>query len=132
MKKVLVLNRGALGEQYGGLRCSRLEQAGRLELVRVLNDPPPYWFVLIRSFDQSENGADRKALKGLTTPWGNGVWRFLEFEKAKAKFEQVSPLPIFLAERARYLERRAKSAERLKKVGVSPPAQAQNPGARQK
>jgi hypothetical protein len=65
VKKVLVCNRGALGEKYGQaapdgspLRCSKLEQAGRLELVRVLNDPPSWWLVLIRNFDQSDNGPD--------------------------------------------------------------------------
>ena len=72
MKKVLVLNRGALGEQYGQaapdggpLRCSRLEQAGRLELVRILNN-----------------------------------------------LTELSQLPIFVAERARVMETRAKARER--------------------
>ena len=37
----------------------RLEQAGRLELVRIVNDRPPSWFVLIRNFNQSDNGPDR-------------------------------------------------------------------------
>jgi hypothetical protein len=132
VKKVLVLNRGALGEQYGQaapdggpLRCYRIEQAGRLELVRVLNDPPSYWFVLIRGFNQSDNGPDRQALKGLTTPWGNGVWRFLDEAKAKVKFEQLAKLPIFVTERARMLEARAESAERLQKVRIPFPKKAE-------
>ena len=60
MKRVLVLDRGPLAEQYGQaapdggpLRCRRMQQAGRLELVQVLNDQPSYWFVLIRNFDPS-------------------------------------------------------------------------------
>jgi len=125
MKRILVCNKGQLNEWYGQaapdvgpLRCRRLKQAGRLELLQIVNDPPPYWFVMIRNFDMSEKGPDRKALEGLTTPWGNGVWRFLDFEKAKAKFEQFSNLPIFLAERARVMERRRKAAERLKKVAI--------------
>jgi hypothetical protein len=126
VRKILVLNKGRLGEEYGQaapgggpLRCSRIEQAGRLELVRVVNDPPSYWLVLIRAFDESENSADRKALKGLTTPYGNGVWRFLREDEAKAKFKQLSDLPIFTEERARVMERRAESAERLKKAGLA-------------
>lgn len=121
MKRVLVLDKGAAGEWYGQaapdgspLRCYRLEQAGRLELLRVLNDPPPYWFVLIRNFDQSETRTDRTALQGLTTSWGNGVWRFLDEGTAKAKFEQLASLPIFHAERARCLEIRNKKRQRIK------------------
>ena len=107
MKKILTFDKGALSEWYGDLRCYRLEQAGRLELLRVLNDPPPYWFVMIRNFDQSPTGPDRLALKGLTTPWGNGVWRFLDEGKARAKIEQFSQLPIFLAEHASALSRKS-------------------------
>jgi hypothetical protein len=119
VKKVLVFNRGALGEQYGQaapdggpLRGQRLEQARRLELIRITNDPPSYWFVLIRNFNQSDNGPDRKALKGLTTPSGNGVWRFLDERRAKAKFEQLANLPIFVTEQARVMETRQKARER--------------------
>jgi hypothetical protein len=36
----------------------RLEQAGRLELVRIVNDRPPSRFVLIRNFNHFDNGPD--------------------------------------------------------------------------
>jgi hypothetical protein len=75
--------------------------------------------ILIRAFDQSENGSDRKALKGLTTSWGKGVWRFLDAEKAKAKFAELSALPIFVEERARAMERRQKAKERLLAAGMT-------------
>jgi hypothetical protein len=115
MKRILIFDKGDLGQWYGQaapdgspLRARRLEQAGRLEFVQIVNDQPPHWFVLIRNFDQSEHGTDRQALKGLTTPWGNGVWRFLDFEKAKAKFKQLAALPIFVRERKKAEELREK------------------------
>lgn len=119
MKRILIF-KGALGEQYGQaasegspLRARRLQQAGRLELVQIVNDQPPYWLVLIRNFDQSEQGADRRALNGFSTPWGNGAWRFLDFEPAKAKFAQLERLPIFVAERVKAEESRLKATQRL-------------------
>jgi hypothetical protein len=67
MKRILVCDKGDLREWYGHaapdggpLRLRRLEQAGRLELVQIVNDPPPYWFVLIRNFDGSPIGKDRQ------------------------------------------------------------------------
>jgi hypothetical protein len=85
MKRILVCDKGDLREWYGHaardggpLRLRRLEQAGRLELVQIVNDPPPYWFVLIRNFDQSSDSKDRRALAPVASGWsGNGVWRFL-------------------------------------------------------
>ena len=133
MKRILVFDKGALGEWYGTaapdggpLRARRLEQVGRLEFVQVTNDPPPYWFVLIRNFNQAPNGTDRQAIGG--APYGNGVWRFTEFEKAKAKFLELSALPIFVAERARAQKQRAESAERLRKIGTSFPKK-EKPGS---
>src|SRR5258708_7129846 len=82
MKKILTLS-----EDYGALRCYRMEQAGRLELLRVLNDPPPYWFVMIRNFNRSDNGPDRTALKGLTTALGEWC---LAVPRRRASLCQVS------------------------------------------
>jgi hypothetical protein len=125
VKKILVADKGSLKEWYGEaapdggpLRLRRLDRAGRLELVQITNDPPPYWFVLIRNFDMSAESADRKALAGLTTPFGNGVWRFLDFEKAKAKFAELRALPIFVRERDRAEKIREKRAERLAGVRI--------------
>lgn len=126
MKKILVFNKGALGEQYGQaapdgspLRARRLQQGGRLELVQIVNDQPPYWFVLIRNFDQSGTGKDRLALKGITTPWGNGVWRFLDFEQAKRKFSELSALPIFAAEALKAQKSREEKRQRILKAGTA-------------
>jgi hypothetical protein len=110
MKKTLLLN----NEQYDGLKCHRMSQAGRLELLRVTNDPPPYWFVMIRNFNQSPTGPDRKALEGLTTAWGNGIWRFLDQDQATAKFQQLASLPIFVAERNKAEKLRNQKRERIK------------------
>jgi hypothetical protein len=121
VKKILILDRGAAGEWYGQaapdggpLRCYRLAQAGRLELLRVINDPPACWLVMIRNFNQSPTGPDRKALEGLTTPWGNGVWRFLHEQLAYAKFQQLASLPIYALEREKVLKIRDQKRERSK------------------
>jgi hypothetical protein len=121
MKKILVLDKGALGAWYGQaapdggpLRCYRLAQAGRLELLRVINDPPSWWLVSIRNFNQSPSGPDRSALEGLTTARGNGCWRFLDERLATAKFEQLASLPIFVAEHAKALKLRDEKRERIK------------------
>jgi hypothetical protein len=123
MKKILVFDKGTLGEWYGQsspeggpLRARRLEQAGRLELVQVTNDPPPYWLVLIRNFNQAPNSVDRQAIGG--PPYGNGVWRFLGFENAKAKFLELSALPIFVQEYAKAQKSREEKRERIKKAGT--------------
>jgi hypothetical protein len=129
MKKILVCNKGMLKEWYGQaapdggpLRLRRLAQAGRLELLQITNDPPPYWFVMIRYFDMSEKSADRKALACFTTSFlGNGVWRFLEFEKARTKFVELSTLPIFVAEALKARETREKLAQRMKEVRSTSP-----------
>ena len=110
MKKTLLLD----NEQYHGLKCSRLAQAGRLELLRVLNDPPSYWFVMIRNFNPSPSGADRIALRGHTTEWGNGVWRFLDEDAAKTTFQQLASLPMFVAERAKAMKLRDQKRKRIK------------------
>jgi hypothetical protein len=116
MKKILMLN----NEQYDGLKCYRMEKAGPLELLRVLNDGPAYWLVMIRSFDPAENGADRAALLWVTPPWGNGVWRYLDEKLAYSKFEQLSQLPIFLAESKKAEETANKRRERLAAVRYDP------------
>ena len=126
MKRILVLDKGALGECYGqaapdgsALRCRRLAQCGRLELLQVTNDPPSYWFVMIRNFDQRDQGKDRKALKGLTTLWGNGVWRFLDLKKARAKFDKFAKLPLFVTEAQEFHRRRDAARERILKAGTA-------------
>jgi hypothetical protein len=54
VRKILVLEGEAYGQAApdgGPLRARRLEKFGRLELLQILNDQPPYWFVMIRNFD---------------------------------------------------------------------------------
>jgi hypothetical protein len=122
MRKILACNKGNLAQWYGcaspegsPLRLHRLKKTGRLELVQIVNDPPPYWFVMIRNFNQSDHGPDREALKGITTPWGNGVWRFQDFEKAKAKYEQLAELPIFIREEIYAQELLDKKSQAMRK-----------------
>jgi hypothetical protein len=109
-----------LEEPNGGpLRLRRLEQAGRLELVQITSDPPPYWFVLIRNFDQSSDGEDRRALAPVASGWlGNGVWRFQDFAKARTRFEEFKALPLFVEEAKKAQARREESKERLARVRI--------------
>jgi hypothetical protein len=113
MKKTLLLT----NEQYDGLKCYSMQQAGRLELLRVINDPPAYWLVMIRNFNPAPSGPDRRALTGITTAWGNGVFRFWDEDRAKAKFEQLASLPIHAREREKMLKIRDQKKERIKSCG---------------
>ena len=69
---------------YQGLTVKRIAQSGRLWLVRVINDPPPYWFVMIRNFDPTRDKAS--GAKSM------GVWRFVDESDAIAKFNKLRTL----------------------------------------
>jgi hypothetical protein len=94
---------------YDGLTVKRIAQSGRLWLVRVVNDPPPYWFVMIKGFDPTRDRAS--GTKSM------GVWRFVDESDALAKFNKLRPLyppqvvkpptDKQLAARARFKELRA-------------------------
>jgi hypothetical protein len=72
------------------LRVRRLEHSGRLGLYQIINDPPPYWFVTIKSFEPM--GRDSVLIsKKLAHPHKIGTWRFVDLASAKAKFEQLKP-----------------------------------------
>lgn len=73
-----------LSGYYEGLTAKRIKQSGRLWLVRVVNDPPPYYFVIIRNFDMHRDKAS--GAKSI------GVWRFIDPQDADAKFEELRPL----------------------------------------
>jgi hypothetical protein len=105
-----------LSSERGWAPVAAIREAGRLEFLRVINDPPSYWFVRIRNFNQSSTGPDRIALNDISTPWGNGVWRFLDEAKGRAKFEQLANLPIFLAEREKAAVAVDRKREQFKRV----------------
>lgn len=69
---------------YEGLTARRLKQSGRLWLVCIVNDTPPYWFAIIRNFDLKRDRAS--GAKSI------GVWRFIDEGDAEAKFEELRPL----------------------------------------
>ena len=109
-----------LPHYYEGLKARRIKQSGRLWLVKVINDPPPYWFVFIRSFNLVQD--KKSGAKSI------GVWRFQHEEEAHAKFEQLKPLfPAYqkrpptdkqLAVRAAFAAASRKSSNKLRD-GVS-------------
>jgi hypothetical protein len=93
---------------YEGLTAKRVAQSGRLWLVRIVNDPPPYWFVMIKNFDLTRDKAS--GAKSM------GVWRFTGEADALAKFNELRPLyPSYvpsekqLAARARFKELKARA-----------------------
>jgi hypothetical protein len=92
---------------YEGLRVQRLRQSGRIVLYRVMIDPPPYWFVLIRGFDPN-----RDIAPGIIDPHKVPTWRFVSFADAEAKFEQLRAWPNRPGKNKR--NRRGKNSERLR------------------
>jgi len=99
---------------YEGLTAKRIEQSGRLWLVRVCNDPPPYWLVMIRGFNRK-----REKASGATSI---GVWRFTDKVAAKAKFDELRqhyPPYSVRAPTKRQLQARRRFAEKAKLGGMS-------------
>ena len=97
---------------YEGLTAKRIAQSGRLWCLRVCNDPPPYFLVIIRGFNR-----DRDKASGAKSI---GVWRFIDEADAKAKFEELRPLypPYAIREPTeRQLAARRRFAETAKLVG---------------
>lgn len=129
VRKILVLEGEAYGQAApdgGPLRARRLEKFGRLELLQILNDQPPYWFVMIRNFDPQRDVAP--GMKGhssgprrqgrLIDPSKNGNWRFTDVGMAKAKFTELSALPWCLADEQKRQERRLKATQRILAAGL--------------
>jgi hypothetical protein len=53
-------------------------------MYKVINDPPPYWFVIIKNFDlEKDKASGAKSI---------GSWRFQDEADALAKFEELLPL----------------------------------------
>ena len=103
---------------YEGLRVRRLKVSGRIWLVQVFNDPPPYWFVMIKGFEVRPKGRDHLLVElGLVHPDTQvGNWRFTSRSAAKAKFEQLSALPLYQAEEEKAKRARRETSERMKRL----------------
>jgi hypothetical protein len=136
VRKILVLEGEAYGQAApdgGPLRARRLEKFGRLELLQILNDQPPYWFVMIRNFDPQRDVAS--GMKGdsngprrqghLIDPSKNGNWRFTDLQMAKAKFAQLSALPWAIADEVKRQELRDKKRQAIAKVRIPFPKKAE-------
>jgi hypothetical protein len=137
VRKILVLEGEAYGQAApdgGPLRARRLEKFGRLELLQILNDQPPYWFVMIRNFDSKRDLAP--GMKGdssgprrqeqLIAPSKNGNWRFTDLEMAKAKFALLSVLPWAIADEAKRQELREKQKQRILAAGLPFPKKTES------
>ena len=103
---------------YEGLVVRRLKQFARVALLKVINDPPPYWFVRISGFNVSPKGRDRVLVElGLVHPETQvGNWRFTSLEGAQAKFEVLCALPLYQAEEEKAQNLRRQSSERMKRL----------------
>src|SRR5882724_4428250 len=97
--------------QYEGLRARRLSQCGRVVFHRIINDPPPYWLVQIKSFDEE---LDRPLIAKVTgSKWGNGTWRFVSEGNAQATFDALARLPVFIEEEEKRQSDRQHARERM-------------------
>lgn len=137
MRKILVLEGEAYGQAApdgGPLRARRLEKFGRLELLQILNDQPPYWFVLIRNFDPKRDWAPgtKGDLSGprrqehLIDPSKNGNWRFTDLGTATAKFAQLSALPWCVADEQMRQQLREKQKQRILAAGLPFPKKTES------
>jgi hypothetical protein len=116
VKKTLQLDGESCGQAApdgGPLRGRRLEKFGKVELLQIINDPPSYWFVMIRNFDPKPDLAP-----GRIDPAKSNVWRFLDFGRAKAKFRELSALPWCLADEQKRQELREKQKQRILAAGL--------------
>lgn len=95
---------------YHGLRARRLSRCGRVVLYKVINDPPDYWLIVIRAFNEER---DRLLIKHLSR-FGNGVWRFVSLSEAQAHFARLVIVPEYAAEETRRQKTRRKNSERLR------------------
>ncbi len=71
-----------LPSYYEGLKARRMAQSGRLWLCKVINDPPPYFLVMIRGFDREKDAQ--------TGARSIGSWRFQGEVEARAKFDELT------------------------------------------
>jgi hypothetical protein len=125
VKKTLVLEGEAYGQAAhdgGPLRVRRLQKFGRLELLQILNDQPAWWFVMLRSFDPK-----RDLAPGLIDPARGNVWRFLDLERAKARFDELSAIPWCLADEQKRQKQRGLAREHILKVRTPFPKKLRNP-----
>ena len=105
----------SLPNYYEGLRARRVQQSGRLWLVKIINDPPAYWLVFIRNFNLEQDKAS--GAKSI------GSWRFTLEADALAKFAALKSLyPPYpkreptgkqIAARARFAQKHRKSSNEL-------------------
>jgi hypothetical protein len=102
-----------LPEMYGDLQARRIGKFGRVELLRIINDGAPYWFVRVTGFDETR---DRPRLENCGSRFGNGYWRFLYLDEAQAKFKELTGQPESLKEEERASELRRKNSERMKRL----------------
>lgn len=111
MKKTVYLNES---DEYGpNSRCRREEVFGRLELLKAFFDDPPFWMIRLRSF----SAKDREILaQEINSKWGNGHWRFVDEESAKAKFLQLCSIPEYVKDAKNRLELRERQRERVRKL----------------
>jgi hypothetical protein len=83
-----------LPAMYEGAKARRLSKVGRIELLRVIEEPP-YWFVRIVGFQETR---DRPRLERCGSGFGNGYWRFGYYEAAVARFKELASQPESIKE----------------------------------
>jgi hypothetical protein len=69
------------------------------------------WIVRIRGFGEER---DRERLIKVGSRWGNGHFRFVGYQAAWNKFQQLRALPEYATEETTAVERSKKQSERMK------------------
>jgi len=98
---------------YEGLRVRRLQQFGRIVLDQIINDPPAYWFVTVRNYDEVLE-LKRQIDLFPDCRWGNGNWRSCDLERAKTHFAKLCSHPDYVAEGEKAQKLRVARKERIK------------------
>jgi hypothetical protein len=101
-----------LPAMYDGAKARRIAKAGRVELLRVIEEPP-YWFVRIRAFNEKR---DRSRFLQAGSAFGNGYWRFGHYDLACDKFAELAKQPEAIKEAKASEILRGKNRERVQNM----------------
>jgi hypothetical protein len=111
LKKIIYLNES---DGYApGSNCRREEVYGRLELLKAFFDGPAFWMIRLRN----RTDHDREILtREINSKWGNGHWRFVDEESARAKFKQLCSIPEYATDEENRLKLQGRRREAFLKA----------------
>lgn len=98
-----------LPEMYDGLKARRIRKFGRVELLRIINDGAPYWFVRLSGYTEK----DRPRFKAAGSEFGNGYWRFVRLNDAEEKFKEFAAQPDSVKEEEHIIKLRGQRKQAM-------------------